>query len=377
MINNAPMVRLGELITECDERNSDNALTLDVLKGISTSKVFIETKANMDGVSLTSYKIVAPREFAYVADTSRRGDKIALAFNNENEKVLISSIYTVFRSKDENVLLPEYLYLLFNRTEFDRYSRFNSWGSARETFDWAELCRVEIPLPSIETQRALVAIYDGLQKTIAENEALIKEMESDCHAFVVDCKTKYPKVKLGEWITECDERNSDNTLTLDALKGISTSKVFIETKANMDGVSLTSYKIVAPREFAYVSDTSRRGDKIALAFNNENEKVLISSIYTVFRSKDENVLLPEYLYLLFNRTEFDRYSRFNSWGSARETFDWAEMCYVKIPLPPIELQRSIAEVFNCLQESKRIVQETRELMKNLCPALVQKAAHSA
>ena len=202
-------------------------------------------------------------------------------------------------------------------------------------------------------------------------------MESVCHAFVVDCKTKYPKVKLGEWITECDERNSDNTLTLDALKGISTSKVFIETKANMDGVSLTSYKIVAPREFAYVSDTSRRGDKIALAFNNEKEKVLISSIYTVFRSKDENVLSPEYLYLLFNRSEFDRYSRFNSWGSARETFDWAEMCYVKIPLPPIELQRSIAEVFNCLQESKRIVKETRELMKNLCPALVQKAAHSA
>ena len=377
MINNAPMVRLGDYIEECDERNSDNALTLDALKGISTSKVFIETKANMDGVSLTSYKIVAPREFAYVSDTSRRGDKIALAFNNEKEKVLISSIYTVFRSKDENVLSPEYLYLLFNRTEFDRYSRFNSWGSARETFDWSELCRVEIPLPSIETQRALVAIYDGLQKTIAENEALIKEMESVCHAFVIDCKTKYPKVKLGEWITECDERNSDNALALDALKGISTSKVFIETKANMDGVSLTSYKIVAPREFAYVSDTSRRGDKIALAFNNEKEKVLISSIYTVFRSKDENVLSPEYLYLLFNRSEFDRYSRFNSWGSARETFDWAEMCYVKIPLPPIELQRSIAEVFNCLQESKRIVKETRELMKNLCPALVQKAAHSA
>jgi len=377
MTNNASLVRLGDYIEECDERNSDNALTLENVRGISIEKKFIPTKANMEGVSLTPYKIVKNGWFCYVTVTSRNGEKISLALYNEKTPAIVSSSYVVFRSKDENVLLPEYLYLLFNRSEFDRYSRFNSWGSARETFDWAELCRVEIPLPSIETQRALVAIYDGLQKTIAKNETLIKEMESVCHAFVVDCKTKYPKVKLGEWITECDERNSDNTLTLDALKGISTSKVFIETKANMDGVSLTSYKIVAPREFAYVSDTSRRGDKIALAFNNEKEKVLISSIYTVFRSKDENVLSPEYLYLLFNRSEFDRYSRFNSWGSARETFDWAEMCYVKIPLPPIELQRSIAEVFNCLQESKRIVKETRELMKNLCPALVQKAAHSA
>ena len=220
MTNNTPMVRLGELIEECDLCNSDNALTLDALKGISTSKFFIETKANMNGVSLTSYKIVAPREFAYVADTSRRGNKIALALNAEKTNILISAIYTVFRSKDENILLPEYLFLFFNRAEFDRYSRFNSWGSARETFDFSEMCRMEIPLPSIETQRALVAIYHGLQQTIAENETLIRELESVCHAFIVDCKTKYPKVRLGEWIAECDERNSDKALTLDDVKGV-------------------------------------------------------------------------------------------------------------------------------------------------------------
>ena len=145
----------------------------------------------------------------------------------------------------------------------------------------------------------------------------------------------------------------------------------------MDGVSLSSYKIVHPREFAYVADTSRRGDKIALAINNENKAILISSIYSVFRSQDEDILLPEYLNLLFNRSEFDRYARFNSWGSARETFDSSEMRRVEIPLPPIDIQKSIAAVAHCLQESRRIVQESRELMKNICPALVQKAAHSA
>ena len=370
------MVRLGELIEECDERNSDNRLTLDFLKGISTEKKFIETKANMNGVSLSSYKVVSSREFAYVADTSRRGDKMALALNRENTPVLISSIYTVFRSKDENILLPEYLFLLFNRAEFDRYARYNSWGSAREVFDFSEMCRVEIPLPDIEVQRDLVAIYGGLQKIVEENETLIAQLESVCHDFVVDCKSKYPKTQLGDYIEECDERNSDNRLTLDFLKGISTEKKFIETKANMNGVSLSSYKVVSSREFAYVADTSRRGDKMALALNRENTPVLISSIYTVFRSKDENILLPEYLFLLFNRAEFDRYARYNSWGSAREIFDFSEMCRVEIPLPPIEIQRSIAAVTHCLDEAKRIVAETRELMKNICPALVQKAAHA-
>ena len=111
--------------------------------------------------------------------------------------------------------------------------------------------------------------------------------------------------------------------------------------------------------------------------NNEVEPILISSIYSVFRSRNEEALLPEYLYLLFKRSEFDRYARYNSWGSARETFDFSEMRRVKIPLPPIDIQRSIAAVAHCLSEAKRIVTDARELMKKLCPALIQKAAHTA
>lgn len=185
-----------------------------------------------------------------------------------------------------------------------------------------------------------------------------------------------PMVRLGELIELCDERNSEGKYGIDDVRGISTEKKFIETKANLDGVSLTSYKIVMPDEFVYVADTSRRGEKIALALNDTNSGFLISSIYTTFRSKDENILLPEYLYLLLSRTEFDRYSRFNSWGSARETFDWSEMCRVQIPVPPLEIQQKIVDLYNCYEECKRISTTAREKIKNLCPALVQKAAHS-
>ena len=302
---------------------------------------------------------------------------IRLALYDNEQPVLISPAYTTFIIKDENIILPKYLFLFFYRFEMDRYGAFLSDGSIRANLDWDRFCEIEIPLPSIEVQRSLVAVYGGLEKLVADNEALIEQLEKVCHDFVVDCKSKYPKVKLGDYIEESDERNSNNELTLESLKGISTEKKFIETKANMDGVSLSSYKIVHPREFAYVADTSRRGDKIALAINNEIKAILISSIYSVFRSQDEDILLPEYLNLLFNRSEFDRYARFNSWGSARETFDFSEMRRVVIPLPPIEIQKSIAAVAHCLQESRRIVQESRELMKNICPALVQKAAHSA
>ena len=186
-------------------------------------------------------------------------------------------------------------------------------------------------------------------------------------------KTKW--VRLGDYIELCDERNGDGLYTVDDVRGISTEKVFIPTKANMDGVSLTSYKVVNHNDLVYVADTSRRGDKIALALNTTDKSILVSSIYTAFRCKDTTKLMPEYLNLLLSRTEFDRYSRFNSWGSARETFDWSEMCRVEIPLPLIEVQQSIVNVYHCMEEAKSITAEAREKLKTLCPALIQRAAN--
>ena len=369
------MVKLAELIEECNLRNSDNTYTLDDVVGISTEKMFISTKANMAGVSLTSYKVVRPLEFAYVADTSRRGDKIALALNTLDKPVLISSIYTSFRCKDEDELLPKYLYLLLNRAEFDRYARFNSWGSARETFDWSEFCRVEIPLPAIEVQRELVDTYNGIKAIAEQNEALYQRLSVACHAYIVDCRAKYDAVPLGEYIEQCDERAGEK-YTLDDVVGIGILKTIIPTKANMKDVSLSTYKLFKPKEFCYVTVTSRNGGKISIAMNSSEKTHIVSSSYIVFRCKDEKELLPEYLFLLLNRTEFDRYARFNSWGSARETFDWSEMCRVEIPMPPIEVQQAIVELFNCADRAKKIAAEARERLKTLCPALVQRAANS-
>lgn len=367
-----PWVRLGDYIEECDERNVEGRYTLDDVKGISTGKKFISTKANMDGVSLTSYKVVHPSGFVYVADTSRRGDKIALAHNNTEQSLLVSSVYTVFYIKDG--LLPEFLYLLLSRSEFDRYARFNSWGSARETFCWEEMCRVNIPLPSPEVQQKLVNTYTGLQRLAEDNEALIAPLSKACQAFIVDSQKKYPSVELGKYIEECDERNTEGKYTLEDVRGISIEKKLIPTKANMEGVSLGSYKLLKPLKFSYVTVTSRNGQKITLALNTEKATHLVSSSYIVFKTEDR--LLPEYVYLLLSREEFDRYARFNSWGSAREIFSWEELCRVRIPLPPLEVQQSIVNLYHCIEEAKKIASEARVQLQTLCPALIQYAEYN-
>lgn len=367
-------VQLGEYIEPCDERNSEGKYTLDDVRGISTDKKFISAKANMDGVSLTSYKVVNPNEFAYVADTSRRGDKIALALNSTSTVVLISSIYTTFRSKDIKKLLPDYLYLIMCRSEFDRYSRFNSWGSARETFNWSEFCRTEIPLPSIEVQQELVDTYNGLKALVEQNEALIEPLSKACEAFIVDCKTKYPEVKLGEYIEEFDKRN--NAGCEYPFYGINKDKTFMPTVADTNNLDNTKYKVVSSGDFVFSGMQTGRDVCIRIALYDEVNSIIISPAYTTFKVKDDAKIMPQYLFLQFKRFEMDRYGWFLSDGSIRSNLEWERFCEIKLPLPPMEIQRSIVNLFNCLEEAKKIASEAREKLKTLCPALVQRAANS-
>ena len=363
--------KLGELVELTDERNSVRKYTLADVRGISTEKAFISTKANMDGVSLDSYKVVNPKEFTYVPDTSRRGDKIALAYNNTAKSVLISSIYTTFKCSDTDKLIPEYLFMYFNRPEFDRYSRFNSWGSARETFSWEDFCDIDITLPSIEQQRKFVDVYLALQNNLAAYQSKVEEMKLVCDGYMDQLKKKCGKVKVGGFIEQYDERNTKGEHGLDAVMGISTEKTFIDTKADMNGVSLNSYKVVMKDTFVYVPDTSRRGDKMAIALNRGEKSLLVSSIYTTFRSKDTNKLLPEYLFMFFDRPEFDRYARFNSWGSAREVFTMDDMNDVRIPIPDISVQKEIVNIHKCYIERQRIAAHLKEQLNNLCPILIK------
>lgn len=263
------------------------------------------------------------------------------------------------------------LYMFFNRPEFDRHARFNSWGSARETFSWEDFCDLDITLPSIEQQRKYVDVYLALQNNLAAYQSKVEELKLVCDGYLDKLKTENEKLKIGKFIEQYDKRNADDQLKLNSVKGISTDKTFIDTKADMNGVSLTLYKVVETNTFVYVPDTSRRGDKMAIALNRDREPILVSSIYTTFKSKDTSKLLPEYLFMFFDRPEFDRYSRFNSWGSAREVFTMDDMNDVEIPIPDISVQREIVNIHKCYIERQRIAEALKEQLKNIRPVLIR------
>jgi len=171
---------IGDYIRLVDERNT--ALEELPLMGLSVSKEFFPSIANLVGTNMKTYKIVYRNQFTYIADTSRRGDKIAISLNNRFDKMLVSQAYTPFEVSDTEKLLPEYLMMWFRRPEFDRYARFKSHGSAREIFSWDEMQEVTLPIPHINKQREIVAEYNTIQNRIKLNEQLIQKLEETAQA---------------------------------------------------------------------------------------------------------------------------------------------------------------------------------------------------
>jgi len=167
---------LGEYIRQVDIRNKEGKK--ENLLGVSVQKQFIQSIANTVGTDFTKYKVVKKGQFTYIPDTSRRGDKIAIALLEDYEEGLVSNVYTVFEVIDTEKLLPEYLMLWFSRPEFDRYARFKSHGSVREVMDWEEMCKVELPVPDIEKQRKIVKAY----KTITDRIALKQKINDNLEA---------------------------------------------------------------------------------------------------------------------------------------------------------------------------------------------------
>lgn len=367
--------KLGKYIRQLDEKNEHKKFGEDAVVGLSTQKQIIRTKAALTGVNLKSYKLFPPQSFAYVPDTSRRGDKISMAFNASEEIYLVSPISVVFEVLDLNAIIPEYLFMYFNRPEFDRYARFNSWGSARETFSWDDMADINIRLPDIIVQKKYVAIYNAVLTNQHSYEHGLDDLKQVCNVYIDQLRKTSILKSIGQYLVLSDNRNECG-LGTKSVRGLAVSKEIIATKADMNGVNLDNYKIVPPGYIAYVPDTSRRGDKVSLGYNNTNETFLVSSISIVFGTKQEK-LLPEYLMLFFCRSEFDRYARFHSWGSARETFDWSEMCEVKIPIPDIGVQRSIVNIYNAYIERKAINDKLKEQIKDICPILIKGSLEEA
>lgn len=360
-------VKLGELLELVDVRNSDLKYGIDDVKGISTSKCFINSKASLENVSLHNYKIVEMNQFAYVPDTSRRGDKIGLAFQDQ-KPCIISSIYTTFKVRNEKNLNPYYLLMYFKRAEYDRFSRYNSWGSARETFNWEDFCDTEIELPDLDIQNKYVAIYKALQFNLSVYETNLEDLKLVCEAKIENLRKDYETRSIIDYITERNERNIE--IRYENLIGVG-NEGFIPPRQQREYNSLSKCSVFYYHDFVYNPSVLYAG---AIALNsNTQEPQICTEEYVVFYVSDESVLIPEYLFMWLKRAECGRYIDFMSIDSVRNRVYFSDLEMINIPIPPIDIQKDIVAIHNSYSKRTEICNKLKKITGDICPILIRGA----
>lgn len=365
---------LGELLELTTETNSELKYGPDDVKGMTITKEIIPTKANVKDTDLKKFLVVHPKEFIFNPRT--HGKKIGFGYNSTGETFLISWNNIAFRIKKnaEKSVLPEYLFLHFNRSEWDREACYRSWGSSTEVFSWYALCEMVLELPPIEIQQKYVDIYNAMVSNQECYERGLEDLKLTCDAYIEDLRRKTSCKPIAEYLLETKQKNENAELLTN--RSVSNTKIFIDAKkAVVSGVDTKNYLIVEQNDFAYNTVTTRNADKLSIALNTEG-RCLVSPLYTTFRVVKEG-LLPEYLCLWFNRSEYDRYARFESWGSARELYSFDTLAETQIPIPDTAIQQSIVNIYKSYSERRTINERLKAQIKDMCPILIKGSIEEA
>ena len=358
--------KIGKLISVCDERNSYGYTNF---YGLNINKEFMPTWANTEGLDESKYKVVRKKRFVFSGMQTGRDECIRISMYNGEEPIIVSPAYTTFEVTREDIVIPEYFFMLFLSKEKDRFGAFCSDGSIRSNLDWERFVDVNITLPSIEQQRKYVDVYLALQNNLAAYQSKVEELKLVCDGYIDQLKVKIPKQKVGDLLETVDKRNSELAYT--DVQGININKKFFPTVANVDESNTRNYKVVENNQFAFSGMQTGRDMCIRIALNEESKPVIISPAYTVFRIKDDNVVLSHYIMLWFSRKQIDRYGWFASDRSIRSNLDLERLCEMEIPIPDISVQREIVNIHKCYTERQRIAEALKEQLKKICPVLIR------
>lgn len=360
--------KIGEFVEPYSQRCGIDNLIPEQVSGINIDKEFFEP-AKQVGEDTSNYKVVPPNYFACNLMHIGRDYALPVALNRSNKDKYVSPAYTIFKLKDESLVLKDYFFILLKSSEKNRYFAFHTDSSIRQGLPWEDFCDIDITLPSIEQQRKYVDVYLALQNNLAAYQSKVEELKLVCDGYLDQLKVKSEKLKVGDLLEGVDKRNSE--LTYSGVQGININKEFFPTVANVDESSTRNYKIVEQNQFAFSGMQTGRDMCIRIALNENQEPVIVSPAYTVLKIKDESVVLTHYIMLWFSRKQIDRYGWFASDASIRSNLDLDRFFDMVIPIPEISVQKEIVNIHKCCIERQRIATQLKEQLNNLCPILIK------
>ena len=365
-------IRLGDYIERSTQNNKDLEYGTDLIVGVNSQGIFTVPKGNTDGVDLKPYKIVNNGAFVYNPTRLELG---SIAYRTEG-LCIVSHLYMVFYLTDEGkkIIDPMWLYIYFRRAEFCREVTFRNFGSQRPEFNFNDMSDIIVPLPDIKIQRKYVDIYNAMIVNQQSYERGLEDLKLSFEALIDEYKHKANKKTVGSIFKEIDCRNTDGSIT--DVQGINITKQFMPSVANTYDINLTKYKLVRKGQFAFSGMQTGRDECIRIALYNKEDPIIISPAYTVLEIKDD-IVLSEYVMMWFFRKEVDRLGWFMSDGSIRTNLDMDRFYEIEIPVPDLNVQKAIVEIYNAYNVRKDINEKLKAQIKDICPILIKGSIEEA
>ena len=359
---------IGELIELTTETNENNLFGADDVRGMTITKQIIPTKADVSTADLGKFLVIHPNEFVFNPRT--HGKHIGFGYNDTKESFIISWNNIGFRVKPEmkEVVSSEYLFLHFNRDEWDREACFRSWGSSTEVFTWEALCEMVLELPDLPTQQKYVDIHKAMVANQQSYECGLEDLKLVCDAYIENISADEYK-SIGLFIKRNQNRNQEKVFNKTQVKGFNNEGEFIKPMRLFSG-DISTFKVIKKNDFVYNSRINSTIKKLSVALN-EGDDLIVSPAYESFYICDTDKLDPYYLYMLLQREQFAKKVLFHSFGSSTLVFGFDNLGEVEIPMPDIQIQRAIANIYRTYKERKAINEKLKVQIKDICPILIR------
>lgn len=339
------------------------------VSGVNSDKEFFEPSRQV-GLDTSKYKLVPNGYFACNLMHVGRDCVLPIALNHSGKNKIVSPAYTVFRIKENDVLLTEYFFLFLKSAERDRYFWFHTDASVRDGMSWNDFCSLEVDLPDITIQRKYVDVYNAMLANQRSCECGLEDLKTICTVYIEALRRKGNLKRIGDYIRPYNEKNVDGTITLE--QGINIEKQFITPQRSNS--NLAGRKIVRKGMFAYC--TQLNNENVAIAYRTD-EDCVVSSVYDVFEIIDNSQLAPEYLMLWLIRPEFGRFVYWASEGSAYEFLSYNNLADYLIPVPDIKVQQEIVNIYNTYALRREINEQLKRQIKDMCPVLIKGSIEEA
>lgn len=359
-------IRLGNYIERSTENNHNLKYGIELIEGVTSQGVFDKPKGNPLDVDLKPYKIVNNGAYVYNPTRLNLG---SIAYRTEG-LCIVSHLYMIFYLNEEGkkIIDPIWLYIYFRREEFYREVTFRNFGSQRPEFSFNDMSEIEIPLPPLSVQQKYVDIYKAMVANQQSYERGLEDLKLTFDALIDEVKNKTPFKSVGELLKEVDNRNENGQIT--EVQGINITKQFMPSVADINGIDLKKYKLVKKNQFAFSGMQTGRDECIRIALHKEDKPIIISPAYTVFECTDETIL-EEYIMMWFSRKESDRHGWFVSDSSIRSNLDLDRFYETQLPVPDEKTQQAIVDIFNVYITRRKINEQLKAQIKNICPILIR------